>query len=135
MTIMLMMAALGSQGAATQPRIEVAQANWAAFERIDSRLTVPTTRMIETVESVMRSGACNLPGQRLRRFNFNVSYAIRFDEAARVERVVVEDIGCRPIEEMVGGAVSDMLRHSMFVLPQQRASRWYGNRINFNLDG
>jgi hypothetical protein len=134
MTFAFLLAALAAQAPQAEPRIEVAQANWASFERINSRLTVPTNRMVDEVEQLLRRGECRMPGQRPRDFNITVNYALRLDESNRPERIVVQDIGCRPLETLVGGIVSDMVRHNYFNMPTAAGgTRWYGNSINFNL--
>jgi len=126
---------LAAQAPQAEPRIEVAQANWQQFERIGSRLSVPTSRMIDEVVEILLRGECSLPGQRPRDFNISVNYALRVDEANQPQRIVVQDIGCRPIEALVGGAVSDMIRHDYFEMPAAAGAgpRWYTNTIQFNL--
>ena len=134
MSIAFLLAALAAQSPEAAPRIEVAQANWQQFERINSRLSVPTTRMIDQIEQILRRGECRLEGQNARDFNITVNYALRLDAANRPERIVVQDVGCRPIETLVGGIVSDMVRHNYLTMPAASGgTRWYGNSINFNL--
>jgi hypothetical protein len=133
MGVTLLVAALAAQTPQAEPRIEVAQANWGQFERVSSRLSVPTTRMIDQVERILRAGECRLPRQRPRDFNITLNYAMRLGADGRPERIVVQDIGCRPIETLVGGIVSDMVRHNYFNLPAAGEARWVGNSINFNL--
>jgi len=132
MSMTLLLAALAAQ-APSAPTIEVAQADWAQFERIDSRLHMPNDRMVRAVETMLRRGECNLPGQNPRRFDIDVNYAIRMDAANRPQRIVVQDIGCRPLETLVGGIVADMMRYDYFRMPAAGAARWYSNTINFNL--
>lgn len=134
----LLLLALGAQPSATPaapaPSVEVAQASWESFDRLPSRLDLPTARMVTAVERILRQSECRLAGQSARRFNINVRYAVRFDAARRPQRIIVEDLGCRPLETFVGGVVSDMLRHNILQLPRRsQTPRWYGNVINFNL--
>lgn len=133
MIIAVLLTALAAQPAQAEPRIEVAQADWRQFERVSTRLSVPTNRMMDEVVQMLRRGECRLQGQNARDFNITVNYALRVDAANRPERIVVQDIGCRPLETMVGGMVSDMLRHNYFNIPAAASGRWYGNSVNFNL--
>lgn len=133
MEIAFLLAAVAAQPVEVAPRIEVAQANWAGFERIASRLSVPTPRMMGQVERILRSGECRLAGQTPREFNITVNYALRVDAANQPERIVVQDIGCRALETLVGGIVSDMVRYNYLTVPAGGSPRWYGNSINFNL--
>lgn len=133
MALAFLLAAFAAQAPPPEPRIEVAEANWDGFNRIDSRVSVPTVRMVEQVEQILRRGECRMQGHRPRSFDITVHYALRLDAANRPERIVVEDIGCRPIEMLVGRIVGAMARGDHFTLPAAGRARWYGNSINFNL--
>ena len=119
--------------AAALPDIEVGRADWGTFERVRPRVQLPTPRIIAKVEEIMRMRQCELPGQRTRRFDITVNYAIRFDQQRQVDRIVVEDIGCPLIETLVGNAVTELLRNDLMTLPATRDERWYTGDLNFTL--
>ena len=114
--------------------IEVGRANWEGFERMGSRLPLPTERMVVAVQDILRSRQCPSIDQSINHFNIPVNFAVRFDEANRPQRIVVQEMGCRALESLVGGAVRDMIRHRFVEVPNTGRARWYGNSINFNLD-
>ena len=135
MSLTLLIAALAAAQApdTSTPTLEVGQANWSQFDRLGTRLEVPTATMIGAVQGILRSRACPRLPQRTDRFDFTVNYAVRFDANNRAERIVVQEMGCRPLEELVSGIVRDMIRYRMVDVPSTGAARWYGNAINFNL--
>jgi hypothetical protein len=131
---MLLAAALMMQGAAAPPRVEVGMANWAAFRPIEPAVSLPTDGMMDAVEAILASGRCRMVGQSPRRFDIGVRYAIRYDAHFNPERVMVEDLRCRPLEELVGRIVTMMLRERHFAVPSGPANSWYTNRIHFTLE-
>jgi hypothetical protein len=135
MSMALLIMALQAAPAATtaEVTVEVGHANWDGFERLNNRLSLPTERMIGIVQDILRSGQCPSIGQRVNDFNITVNYAVRFDEANRPQRIVVQELGCRPLELLVAGTVRDIIRHRFVDVPNTGAARWYGNMINFNL--
>ena len=131
---LLMMALQTAQPAPpTEPTIEVGRATWNGFERLNSRLSLPTVRMIDMVQDILRSRQCPSISQPVNEFNITLNYAVHFDAANRAQRIVVEEIGCRPLELLVAGTVRDIIRHRFVDVPNTGTARWYGNSINFNL--
>lgn len=136
MSMTLLIIALQATQAATpaEATIEIGRANWDGFERMGSRLPLPTERMVDAVQDILRSRQCPSLDQSINHFDITVNFAVRFDEANRPQRIVVQEMGCRPLETLVGGAVRDMIRYGFLNVPNTGAARWYGNSINFNLD-
>ncbi len=129
----LILAALLSQAAPALPDIEVGRANWTAFQRMETRLALPTPQLVGRVQAILSDESCSLPGQRPSRFDFTVNYAVKFGGMNQVERILVEDMGCELIELLVGNMISAMLRLGHFELPAVRSDRWLANSVNFNL--
>lgn len=131
---LLIIALQAAQPAApAEPTIEVGRATWEGFERLNSRLSLPTVRMVAAVQDILRSRQCPSIRQPINDFNITVNFAVRFDEANRPLRIVVEEMGCRPLENLVAGTVRDIIRHRHVDVPNTGTARWYGNSINFNL--
>lgn len=131
---LLIMALQATQAAApAEATIEVGRANWAGFERMRSRLPLPTERMVVAVQDILRSRQCPSLDHSINHFDITVNFAVRFDAANRPQRIVVQEMGCRPLESLVGGAVRDMIRYRFVEMPNRGTARWYGDSINFNL--
>lgn len=135
MSLTLLIIALQAAQPATpvEPTIEVGRATWEGFERLNSRLSLPTESMIAAVQDILRSRQCPSIAQPINDFDITVNFAVRFDAANQPLRIVVQEMGCRPLENLVAGAVRDIIHHQYVDVPNTGTARWYGNSINFNL--
>ena len=114
--------------------IDIGRANWSSYQRLEiDRLDLPNTDLIEQVQRLMRDGSCQMEGQEWRRFDFDVNYAVQLDSAGNATRIVVEDIGCRPVELLVGHVAARIVRDGHVRVSPPAAPRYYANRINFNI--
>jgi hypothetical protein len=119
---------------ATAQSIDVGHANWDKFPRLktaDRRL--PYDLLVGKVEQMLASDQCQLQGQSPRKFDIVVPYAVLLDEQGRASRIVVNDLGCPPLETMVGTLVADMSRLGDFTGGAPEKPRWYASVINFTL--
>jgi hypothetical protein len=114
--------------------IEVAQANWQAFPRLVTEdIAVPNGDMIRRVQLMLQRDECEIEGQTARRFDIDINYAIRLDGEGNASRILVQDVGCRPLEILVGRIAADIVRGGHVRVTPAEDSGWYGNQINFNL--
>lgn len=136
MSLTLLILALQAAQPATpaEATIEVGRASWDGFERLNSRLPLPTERMVVAVQDILRSRQCPSIDQSINHFDITVNFAVHFNETNQPQRIVVQEMGCRPLELLVAGAVRDIIRHRFVDVPAAGRARWYGNSINFNLD-
>lgn len=82
---------------------------------------------------MMQRGDCRFEGQSARRFSIDISYGVQLDSAGNATRIVVEDIGCRPLELMVGRIAADIVARGFVRTPPPAQPTIYARRINFNL--
>ncbi len=114
--------------------IDIGRANWSSYAQLEiDRLDLPNTDLIDQVQRVLRSGECSIESQTWQRFAFDVNYAVQLDSAGNATRIVVEDIGCRPVELLVGHVAARIVRDGHVRNTPPEATRYYANRINFNL--
>ncbi len=128
-------AALIANTPSVPSQVEVASnASWGAYPRLRTEeIAVPSGDMVRRVQLMLQRDECAFPGQSARRFSIDVNYAVMLDPEGNASRIIVEDVGCRPLEMFVGNIAADILRSGYVrVAPPSRPS-WYGNRINFNL--
>ena len=71
---------------------------------------LPNTDLIEQVQRLMRAASARSKARTWRRFAFDVNYAVQLDAAGNATRIVVEDIGCRPVELLVGHVAARIVR-------------------------
>jgi hypothetical protein len=114
--------------------IDIGRANWATYARLETaNLDLPNTDLIDQVQRVLRSGECTMERQTWQRFEFDVNYAVQLDSAGNATRIVVEDIGCRPVELLVGHVAARIVRDGHVRVAAPAQPRYYASRINFNL--
>lgn len=114
--------------------IDVGEANWNNYPRlVTENLAVPNGAMVTRVQRMMQNGECTFEGQRPRRFSIDVNYAVRLDSRGNATRIVVEDVGCRPLELMVGRIAANIVREGYVRVSPPAEPAYYANRINFNL--
>ena len=114
--------------------IDVAEANWNAYPRLETPvLAIPNGEMVTRVQRLMQSGECSFEGQRPRRFSIDISYGVQLDSTGNATRILVQDIGCRPLELMVGRIAADIVRQGWVRTAPPERPTIYASRINFNL--
>lgn len=114
--------------------IDVGEANWNNYPRlVTENLAVPNGAMVTRVQRMMQNGECSFEGQRPRRFSIDVNYAVMLDSQGNATRIVVEDVGCRPLELMVGRIAANIVQSGHVRTTPPTEPAYYANRINFNL--
>ena len=114
--------------------IDVAQANWNNYPRLETpTLAIPNGEMVTQVQRLMQRGECRFEGQRARRFSVDISYGIQLDPSGNATRILVQDVGCRPLELMVGRIAADIVRRGWVRTPPPARPTIYASQINFNL--
>lgn len=114
--------------------IDFGQANWASFPQLVTEdIAVPSGDMVVRVQRMLQRGDCSFEGQRAQRFSIDINYAVRLDSAGNATQIVVQDVGCRPLEEMVGQIVARIVVDGFVRTPPPAEPTMYSRRINFNL--
>lgn len=117
---------------AASQTIEVGKADWKKFPTlVSAERRLPYEQMAGGVEELLATGQCKLPGQSARRFDITVPYAVRIEPSGQASRIVVADMGCKPLEMMVGNLVADMAELGDFRAAAAGAPKWYSSKINF----
>lgn len=91
---------------------------------------VPQGELTERVERILSAQQCRFDGQNKARFNITVPYAVKLAPSGQAERIVVKDIGCAPIESLVGQVAQQMSARGDFK-SQSTVSRWYVSEVYF----
>ena len=89
--------------------------------------------MVNRLERMMLDGQCSFEGQRPRRFSIDINYAVMLDSQGNATQIVVEDVGCRPLELMVGQIAAGIVRGGHIRTAPPAEPTLYASRINFNL--
>jgi hypothetical protein len=116
------------------PTIEVGKANWNEMPRLaKAERMLPYEELVGRVETILAQKKCQLRGQTARRFDITVPYAVLVGAGGTVQRIVVADLGCEPIESLVGNMVADLSELGDFKNAGAASPRWYASDFNFTL--
>src|SRR5687767_8493848 len=104
----------------------------AAFpnaQKIERRM--PDAHLNNRVQGILADQRCKLEGQTKTRFDIVVPYAVLMTPAGKPEKVVVKDIGCSPIETLVGQIGSELANAGDFKIAHSSGRQWYVSEAYF----
>jgi hypothetical protein len=132
---LLIAAALGLlASAAGAQTVDVGRADWKALPPLRvSNEALPMSRLVDRIEEMLRTRECRLPGQSDRRFDITVPYAVHLNPDGTTDHVVVAEMGCPPLETMVGRLVIERSKLGYLVPSGESRPRWYGDELSFVL--
>jgi hypothetical protein len=129
----ILLAALAGPVTAPQQG-DVGHTDWAKLPPLQAvDRSLPTVQMVDKVETMLASGNCKLRGQSPQRFDITIPYAALVKPDGGVEHVIVSETGCAELETFVGEIVLQLAREGDFHPTAQSQARWYGSKLNFNL--
>ncbi|HWK37080.1 hypothetical protein [Sphingomonas sp.] len=121
-------------GTASAQSVEVGTARWDRFPALQAKPSrLDHAALATTVEALLKNKQCTFAHQSARRFDISVPYAVQFDDGGKVSRVLVANMGCTPLETLVGHAVLAQADAGDFLPGSGGAGRWYAGSLNFNL--
>src|SRR5690606_18292566 len=98
-------------------------------QKIERRM--PHADLNYRVEKILSEKRCAIEGQTKTRFDIVVPYAVLMDSSGKPEKVVVKDLGCSPIERLVGEIGSELANAGDFKVAHNSGSRWYVSEAYF----
>ena len=104
-------------------------ADFPNAQKVERRM--PHADLNHRVEKVLSDKRCTIDGQTKNRFDIVVPYAVLIDSAGKPEKVVVKDIGCEPIERLVGEIGSELANAGDFKVAHSSGTRWYVSEAYF----
>lgn len=114
--------------------LEVGSARWETMPALRERpANLPYRRLVSMVERMLQAEQCALPGQSARSFDIEVPFAVLVGPDGSASRVVVSQMSCTPLEEMVGLIALARAERGDFRPSGGAEPRWYRGRINFTL--
>jgi hypothetical protein len=115
-------------------RIDVGTANWASFPPLKAKpRELNNSNSVKAVERMFASGQCKIPGQTMWKFDITIPFAVMVEPDGKVSRVLVSDMGCAPLERMVGELAYVRSMLGDFQPTGEAKGRWYSSSVNFNL--
>jgi hypothetical protein len=113
--------------------IHVGQFDPAAFpsaEKIARHM--PQAELNRRVENILGSRQCLISGQNKSRFDIVVPYAVQMDVSGAATKVVVKEMGCVPVERLVGEVAVELSKAGDFRSKHEDGTRWYVSEVYFS---
>jgi hypothetical protein len=127
----MLTALLLSASAATIP-IHVGRFNPADFPNAEMvARQMPHGALNIRAENILRSRQCSINGQNKDQYDIVVPYAVQLQPTGAAIKVVVKEIGCIPIERLVGEVAAELSKHGDFKPKHQIGEKWYVGEIYF----
>ncbi len=104
-------------------------ADFPNAKKLERRM--PQADLNNRVEKILSEKRCSLEGQTKAKFDIVVPYAVLMDPAGKPEKVVVKDLGCSPIERLVGEIGSELANAGDFKVAHNSGRRWYVSEVYF----
>jgi hypothetical protein len=98
-------------------------------ERIERRM--PHADLNHRIEEILGHHRCSIAGQSKTRFDIVVPYAVLLDASGKPQKVVVKEIGCAPIEQLVGEIGSELANAGDFKIKHAAGDKWYVSEAYF----
>jgi hypothetical protein len=123
-----------TQRMADDVRIDIGRADWNQFPLLEPEpRNLPMGAMLDRVETLLRDGECEMRGQSARRFDITVPWVVQVEPDGRFTRLVIADVGCRPLETFVAELVKTLANRGDIRPAAATETVWYGSEFNFNL--
>jgi hypothetical protein len=93
---------------------------------------LPHAEMTNRVEKIFADRQCKIDGQNKRQVDLTVPYAVLMGEAGDAKRVVVGEVGCAPVELLVGQVVVAQAARGDFQAKHKGGEAWYVSDLAFS---
>jgi hypothetical protein len=125
-------AAEAAATASPQVSVEVGRFDPDSFpDLIRLERTLPHAEMTRRVRNILAERQCSFEGQSDLRFDITVPYAALLNSEGEASRVVVKDMGCVPLETLVGRIVLAQFDRGDFKVRHETGERWYSSELYF----
>lgn len=104
-------------------------ADFPDAQKVDRRM--PHADLNHRIEKILSEKRCTIEGQTKTRYDIVIPYAVLMDLSGKPEKVVVKDIGCEPIERLVGEIGSELANAGDFKMAHSTGKRWYVSEAYF----
>ncbi len=93
--------------------------------------SIPRAEMTKRVEDFLQSRQCTIKGQQAGSFDVVVPFAILLGADGVARKVVVDKLGCNPVEMLVAQIVVAQAARGDFVVKPGRTEQWFGSDVYF----
>jgi len=93
--------------------------------------SMPRAEMTKRVEDILQSRQCTIEGQQAGNFDVVVPFAILMGADGIARKIVVDKLGCNPVEMLVAQIVVAQASRGDFVVNPGRTEQWFGSDVYF----
>lgn len=104
-------------------------ADFPNAQKVERRM--PHADLNHRIEKILSEKRCTIEGQTKSRFDIVVPYAVLMNPDGKPEKVVVKDLGCDPIERLVGEIGSELANAGDFKAAHNSGRQWYVSEAYF----
>jgi hypothetical protein len=104
-------------------------ADFPNAKKVERRM--PYADLNNRVEKMLSEKRCSIEGQTKTRFDIVVPYAVLMDSSGKPEKVVVKELGCEPLERLVGEIGSELANAGDFKTAHTSGRQWYVSEAYF----
>lgn len=118
----------------SMPKIEVVvgTANWKSMGSLTLNKKARTAgSLLNDVGRALKAGSCAIGDARPAKFNIQVRYALQMSPNGDVHKMLVEDVGCRPLEDLVAEIVLKPPFRNGIDPPGGAEKKWYTSGMWF----
>ena len=92
---------------------------------------LPQAELNRRVENILATNQCKISGQNKAKFDIVVPYAVLMTAKGEATKVVVQQMGCMPVERLVGEVAVELSKAGDFRPKHQGDAQWYVSEVYF----
>jgi len=130
---LLLAAAAGSP---TQVSVETAVGDWSSLPSLEERVNEHlNTKAMARLHAIARQGECRLPGYAKGNLVMRLSFAVQYDPAGSLQRILIPKLDCPEAEGIIGGTLLSMMKGGDYRPTGKSPEGWYQGQLNFTFEG
>ena len=119
---------------ATAQRVEVADGDWSDFPALEkSQIVNLGDGAMADIDRIVAAGKCSKIGNK-RRIRMDIPFLVQFTGAEKVERVMLQRIGCPEVEGIAANAAYYAAKTGRIKPGTSNAAGWYRGSVSYILD-
>lgn len=123
--------ALLASAATVQPSISTATGDWSNIPPVALRHNSDNTAFIvDRIDAAVRTGKCKIRGVKRTGMNLSIPFLLQFDQNGAVTEVVVQNMGCPPVETAMGNAILRQAQRGDYRPTGKNLAGWYRGVFN-----
>ena len=116
--------------------VESAKGDWSKLPQLSQNgYAHLNEKMQAKLFEIAESKQCPSFTLKLGRLDFRMGFAVQYDAAGKLSRVVLPKLDCVEAESVAGGAILEMLQAGDYSAKGETINRWYQGTLGFSFAG